>query len=115
MSLDEERSDVMSRCGKCIHLACAARFCGKECKCSFCSRPKEGIMVLKNFTEWYEVKCWTGGFQSRVRCTIPIIDNDDGFYYKFHIAVGEGGRKTYLHNCEDLWMHFRGGEKSLNI
>ena len=30
-------------------------------------------------------------------------------------VVGEGGRKTYLHNCEDLWMHFRGGEKSLNI
>ena len=46
-------------------------------------------MVLKNFYGCWEVKRWTDGFQSRVRRTIPIIDNDHGFYYKF-IAVGKG-------------------------
>ena len=105
LELEDGRRDVTSCCGKYIHLTCATRFCGKECKCCKSLWPKEGMMVLKSFMEWCEVKHWTGGFQSRVRRTIPSIDNDDGYYYRF-IAVDEGGRKTYLHNREDLWMHF---------
>ena len=104
-SLDEDRRDVTSCGRKYVHPECASRFCGKERKCCSCPWPKEGMMLLKSFMEWCEVRHWTGGFKSRVRCTIPSIDHEDGFYYEF-IAVGEKGEKTYLHSHEDLWMHF---------
>ena len=55
--------------------------------------------------EWCEVKNCTGGNQAYVRRTIPAIDNDDGRYYKWIVMDGDG-RKIYLHNHEDLWIHF---------
>ena len=62
-------------------------------------------MTLKSYMEWCLVKNCTGGNQAYVSRTIPAIDNDDGWYYKWIVMNGDG-RKIYLHNHEDLWMHF---------
>ena len=106
VDLDEYRRDVTSCCGKYIHLECATRFLGKECKC--CNYPwsKEAVRLFRNYIEWIDVKNLTSGNQARVRRTIAAIDHVDEFYYKW-MVIDKWGRESVAHDHEDLWMTFR--------